>query len=251
MGLNLAEKKKALITGGTRGIGRSIVEEFLQSGFADVVFFFRSSVDAAKELEEKFSGKDFKIKGIQVDVADFKAVEKAVAETIEFLGGVDVLVNNAGITRDNLLLRMSEEDLDAVINANLKSVFNLTKTILRPMIKQRGGSIINITSVVGITGNAGQANYAASKAGIIGFTKSIAKEIASRNIRVNAVAPGFIETDMTQALNEEQRKALADAIPLKRIGKAEEIAKAVKFLASEDSSYITGQVITVDGGMVM
>ncbi len=247
----MAEKKRALITGGTRGIGRAIVEEFLQSGFADVVFFYRSSDDAANELAEKYSSGEFKLKGIKADVSDFTQVEKAVTETIEFLGEVDVLVNNAGITRDNLLLRMSEEEFDAVINANLKSVFNLTKIILRPMIKQRGGSIINISSVVGITGNPGQANYSASKAGIIGFTKSIAKEVASRNIRVNSVAPGFIETDMTGSLNEEQRKSLMDVIPLKRIGKAGEIATVVKFLASDDSSYITGQVLTVDGGMVM
>ncbi len=246
----MAEKKKAIITGGTRGIGKAIVEEFLCSGFADVVFFYRSSDDAAKELVEKFSSQA-KIKALKVDVSDFDGVQKAVAEAVEFLGGVDVLVNNAGITKDNLLLRMSEEEFDAVINANLKSVFNLTKAILRPMIKQRGGSIINISSVVGLTGNAGQANYSASKAGIIGFTKSIAKEVASRNIRVNAVAPGFIETDMTQALTEDQRNGLQTLIPLKRIGKAEEIAKAVKFLASEDASYITGQVLTVDGGMVM
>ncbi len=244
-------KKKALITGGTRGIGKAIVEEFLNSNFADVVFFYRSSEENAKKITEEYSSKGFKVKGIKADVSDFAQVQKAVTEAIDLLGGIDVLVNNAGITRDNLLLRMSEEEFDAVINANLKSVFNLTKLVLRPMIKQRAGSIINISSVVGLTGNAGQANYSASKAGIIGFTKSIAKEIASRSIRVNAVAPGFVETDMTDALTDEQKKSLSALIPLNRIGKAEEIAKVVKFLASDDSSYITGQVLTVDGGMVM
>jgi len=244
-------KKKALITGGSRGIGKSIVEKFVQDGFADVVFIYRSSEAAAKQLAEKLSGDNVNVYALHADVSDFAQANEVVNEAIGLLGGLDILVNNAGITRDNLLLRMTEQDFDQVLAANLKSVFNFTKAAIRTMLKQRSGSIINISSVVGLTGNAGQANYAASKAGIIGFTKSTAKEFASRNIRANVIAPGFIETDMTEALNEEQRSALLENIPLKRIGKGEDIANVVKFLASDEASYITGQVITVDGGMVM
>jgi len=247
----LSIKKRALITGGTRGIGLGIVEEFLKTDFADVVFIFRSSKEQAEEIVRKFNSQGKKVLALQADVSDFNMVTQAVNKAVEYLGGLDVLVNNAGITKDNLLLRMSEKDFDEVVNVNLKSVFNFTKAVLRIMLKQRSGSIINISSVVGIMGNAGQANYSASKAGIIGFTKSVAREIASRNIRVNAVAPGYIQTDMTASLNDEQKKSLIENIPLKRIGKPEDIAKAVKFLASEDSAYITGQVITVDGGMAM
>jgi len=247
----LAERKKALITGGTRGIGKGILDEFLTSGFADVAFVYRSSENAAREIEEKYSSLGMKVVGIKADVSSTEEATEAVKRAEEFLGGIDVLVNNAGITKDNLLLRMSPEEFDAVVDANLKSVFNFTKAVLRTMLRQRAGSIINITSIVGLIGNAGQSNYAASKAGIIGFTKSIAKEIASRNIRVNAVAPGFIHTDMTEVLTEEQKSALLNSIPLGRMGTPEDIAKVVKFLASDDSAYITGQVITVDGGMVM
>ncbi len=247
----MSEKKKALITGGTRGIGKGIVEEFLSSDFADVVFVYKSSGEKAEELVNKYKNLGKKVIALQADVSDFQQVNQLVLKAQEFLGGIDVLVNNAGITRDNLLLRMSEEDFDEVINTNLKSVFNFTKAVMRIMLKQRKGSIINISSVVGLTGNAGQANYSASKAGIIGFTKSIAKEIASRNIRVNAIAPGYIQTDMTASLTEEQKKILTESIPLNRIGTPEDIARAVKFLASDDSAYITGQTLTVDGGMVM
>jgi 3-oxoacyl-[acyl-carrier protein] reductase len=216
-----------------------------------VVFVYRSSENAAREIEEKYSSLGMKVVGIKADVSSTEEATEAVKRAEEFLGGIDVLVNNAGITKDNLLLRMSPEEFDAVVDANLKSVFNFTKAVLRTMLRERAGSIINITSIVGLIGNAGQSNYAASKAGIIGFTKSIAKEIASRNIRVNAVAPGFIQTDMTEVLTEEQKSALLNSIPLGRMGTPEDIAKVVKFLASDDSAYITGQVITVDGGMVM
>ncbi len=244
-------KKKALITGGSRGIGRAIVEKFAKENFADVVFIYRSSEDAANALASELSNDDVKVFAVKADVSDFQQAQEAVNQSIELLGGLDILVNNAGITRDNLLLRMNENDFDDVIAANLKSVFNFTKAAIRTMLKQRYGSIINISSIVGLTGNAGQANYAASKSGIIGFTKSTAKEFASRNIRANVICPGFIETDMTEALNEEQRKALLENIPLNRIGSGEDIANAVKFLASDEASYITGQVLTVDGGMVM
>lgn len=244
-------KKKALITGGSRGIGKAIVENFARNKFADIVFIYRSSEEAAKKLAESLSGDEVTVTPLKADVSSFEESLEAVNKAVEILGGLDVLVNNAGITKDNLLLRMSENDFDAVINANLKSVFNFTKAAVRTMMKQRNGSIINISSVVGITGNAGQANYAASKAGIIGFSKSTAKEFASRNIRINVVAPGFIETDMTGALNEVQREALLNSIPLSRMGTGDDIADTVKFLASDEASYITGQVITVDGGMVM
>ncbi len=244
------ENKKALVTGGTRGIGRAIVEEFVNNNI-DVVFIYRNSDKLADELVNKLNPKTSKIFSIKADVSSFAEAEKSVKQTIEYLGGIDILVNNAGIAKDNLLLRMTEEDFDTVITANLKSVFNFTKAVLKPMIKQRSGKIVNITSVVGLIGNAGQANYASSKAGIIGFTKSIAKEVASRKINVNAVAPGFIETDMTENLNENQKDILLKQIPLARLGKPEDVAKVVSFLCSENSSYITGQVLSVDGGMVM
>jgi len=242
--------KKALVTGGTRGIGRAIVEEFVNDNI-DVVFIYRNSDKLADELVNKLNSKTSKIFSIKADVSSFAEAEKSVKQTIEYLGGIDILVNNAGIAKDNLLLRMTEEDFDTVITANLKSVFNFTKAVLKPMIKQRSGKIVNITSVVGLIGNAGQSNYASSKAGIIGFTKSIAKEVASRKINVNAVAPGFIETDMTENLNENQKNILLKQIPLARLGKPEDVAKVVSFLCSENSSYITGQVLTVDGGMVI
>lgn len=244
-------KLRALVTGGSRGIGKAIVEKFAKDNFADVVFVYRSSEEAANKLAESLTNDNVTVTAIKADVSNMEEAVSAVNKAVELLGGLDVLVNNAGITRDNLLLRMTEEDFDAVINANLKSVFNFTKAAVRTMMKQRNGSIINISSVVGLTGNAGQANYASSKAGIIGFTKSTAKELASRNIRANVIAPGFIETDMTNELNDTQREALLSAIPLGRMGSGEDIANAVKFLASPEASYITGQVITVDGGMVM
>lgn len=242
--------KRAIVTGGTRGIGRAIVTELVNNG-CSVVFTYFSSDESARKLEQELSTESVKVFGFKADASSFAAAEGTVKYTLEKLGGVDILVNNAGITKDTLLLRMSESDFDSVINSNLKSVFNYTKAILKPMLGQRYGKIINISSVVGIIGNAGQANYVASKAGVIGFTKSNAKELASRNINVNAVAPGFIETDMTDKLNEQQKEAILSNVPLKRLGKPEDVAKAVLFLSSADSDYITGQVLTVDGGMVM
>ncbi len=251
----MTNRKSAIVTGGTRGIGKAIVEILadgnLQNFSADVLFVYNSCETCAKEIEEQFKDKDVNVIGIQSDVTSFEKAQEVVNLALEKFGKLDILVNNAGITKDNLLLRMSEKDFDDVINVNLKSVFNYTKAAFKPMMKQRGGRIVNISSVVGIIGNAGQSNYAASKAGIIGFTKSTAKEFASRNITVNAVTPGFIETEMTAALNEKQREALLVNIPLKRIGQSQDVAKLVKFLCSSNADYITGQVISVDGGMVM
>jgi len=249
-------KYKAIITGGSRGIGKAILDEFATHKingeiFSDVAFIYNNCDDCAKQIELQYANSDVKVKGYKVDVSSFEDVQKAVDEIIKEFGRIDILVNNAGITKDNLLMRMSEEEFDRVYEVNLKSVFNFTKAISRQILKQRYGKIINVSSVVGLIGNAGQANYAASKAGIIGFTKSVAKEFASRGINVNAIAPGYIETEMTNALSEEQKKSLFDFIPMKKLGKTQDISKVVLFLASEDSSYITGQVITVDGGMVM
>ncbi|MFI5164972.1 MAG: 3-oxoacyl-[acyl-carrier-protein] reductase [Bacteroidia bacterium] len=246
--MKLLEGKIALITGASRGIGRAIAKTFAQQG-ANVAFTFLSSVEKGKELEKELSAFGIKAKGYQSDAANTKACEELVNSVVAEFGTVDVLVNNAGITRDNLLMRMSEAQWDEVMSANLKSVFNLTKAIQRPMLKARKGSIINMSSVVGIEGNAGQANYAASKAGIIGFSKSIAQELGSRNIRCNAVAPGFISTEMTAALDQKVIDALQAKIPFKRIGTPEEVANLVMFLASDLSSYITGQVISICGGM--
>ncbi|MGK9475982.1 3-oxoacyl-[acyl-carrier-protein] reductase [Melioribacter sp. OK-6-Me] len=240
--------KRAIVTGGTRGIGRAIVKELVKEG-CSVVFTYHSSDDAARQLENELGNQ--KVYGIKADATSFEDAEKTVKFAVEKLGGIDILVNNAGITKDNLLLRMSTEDFNSVVDTNLKSVFNYTKAVLKNMISQRYGKIVNISSVVGLTGNAGQANYAASKAGIIGFSKSNAKELASRNINVNVVAPGFIETDMTNKLTDQQKEAILANVPIKRLGKPEDIAKTVVFLCSSDSDYITGQVITVDGGMVM
>ncbi len=244
------EGKKAIVTGGTRGIGKAIVEQLVING-CDVVFTYHSSEESAKALENELQKYQRKVFGIKSDASKFSEAEEAVKFTLENIKGLDILVNNAGITKDNLLLRMSEDDFDAVINANLKSVYNYTKASLRTMIGQKAGKIINITSVVGIIGNAGQANYVASKAGVIGFTKSTAKELASRNINVNAIAPGFISTDMTNKLNDKQREAILTQVPLKKLGTPEDVAKVAIFLASSDADYITGQVISVDGGMVM
>ena len=242
--------KRAIVTGGSRGIGKAIVYELAANG-CSVVFTYRSSAEAAKKIEEDAMKLGVKIFSFQADAASFSEAEKTVSFTLEKLGGLDILVNNAGITKDNLLLRMSEDDFDKVIAANLKSVFNYTKASIKPMVGQRYGKIINLSSVVALIGNPGQANYVASKAGVIGFTKSTAKELASRNINVNAVAPGYISTDMTEKLNDKQKEAIINLIPIKRIGTPEDVAKVVTFLASSDSDYLTGQVIPVDGGMAM
>ncbi len=242
--------KNAIVTGGTRGIGRAIVLELASLG-CNVVFTFQNSEEAAKLLEAESQKFGVRILGFKADASSYAEAEKTVSFALENLGGLDILVNNAGITKDNLLLRMSEADFDKVISSNLKSVFNYTKVSLKPMLGKRYGKIINISSVVALTGNPGQANYVAAKSGIIGFTKSTAKELASRNINVNAVAPGYISTDMTEKLNEQQREMILSQIPIKKIGTPEDVAKVVSFLASSDSDYITGQVISVDGGMVM
>jgi 3-oxoacyl-[acyl-carrier protein] reductase len=247
--MKLLENKVALITGASRGIGKGIALKFAQQG-ANIAFTYLSSVEKAQALEKELEAFGIKAKGYCSDAANFKAAEELVNAVVADFGTVDVLVNNAGITRDTLLMRMSEEQWDEVMNANLKSVFNLTKAIQKPMLKQRKGSIINMSSVVGVKGNAGQSNYAASKAGIIGFTKSIALELGSRNIRSNAIAPGFIETEMTEVLDPKVVEGWRANIPLKRGGTTEDIANATLFLASDMSAYITGQVMNVCGGML-
>ena len=247
--MKLLEGKVAIITGGSRGIGRGIAKIFAQQG-ANVAFTYSSSVTEANQLEEELKTFGVKVKGYQSNAADFNQCEQLVEEVVKDFGTVDILINNAGITKDTLLMRMSEEDFDKVFQVNLKSVFNMTKAAQKIMLKQRKGSIINISSVVGVQGNAGQANYAASKAGILGFTKSVALEMGSRNIRCNAIAPGFIETEMTAALKPEIVEGWRNAIPLKRGGQPEDVANACVFLASDLSSYITGQVLRVDGGMI-
>ncbi len=252
----MAKTKRAIVTGGTRGIGRAIVRELAARSccgvlFSDVAFIYNSCDECADEIQNEVGSLDTKIYAFKADASSFEDAQSTIDEAIKDLGGIDILVNNAGITRDNLLLRMTEKEFDDVININLKSVFNYTKAVLKPMIQQKYGRIINIASVVGLIGNAGQANYSASKAGVIGFTKSTAREVASRGITVNAVAPGFIETDMTSKLNEKQREALLNNIPMKRLGTPEDIAKVVGFLSSDEAAYITGQVIAVDGGMTM
>jgi 3-oxoacyl-[acyl-carrier protein] reductase len=247
--MKILEGKTVLVTGASRGIGRGIAMKMAEEG-ANVAFTYLSSPEKAAELEKELQSKGGRCKGYRSDAADFKAADELITAIVAEFGTLDVVVNNAGITRDNLLMRMTEEHFDEVIKTNLKSVFNITKACQKPMLKQRKGSIINISSVVGVKGNAGQSNYAASKAGIIGFTKSVALELGSRNIRCNAVAPGFIETEMTGALNEETVKQWREAIPLKRGGTAEDVANLVLFLASDLSAYITGQTINVDGGML-
>jgi 3-oxoacyl-[acyl-carrier protein] reductase len=247
--MKLLENKTVLITGATRGIGKGIAETFAKQG-AHVAFTFSSSVEAATALEKELAANGVKAKGYQSNAADFAAAQELAAAVLEEFGSIDVLINNAGITKDNLLMRISEEDFDKVIEINLKSVFNLTKAVIRPMMKQRSGSIINMSSVVGVQGNAGQTNYAASKAGMLGFTKSVALELGSRSIRCNAIAPGFIETEMTAKLDEKVVDGWRQAIPLKRGGAPEDIANACVFLASDMSAYITGQTLNVDGGMI-
>jgi 3-oxoacyl-[acyl-carrier protein] reductase len=247
--MNLLQGKVALITGASKGIGRSIAKQFALQG-ADIAFTYLSSVEQGEALERELSASGIKAKGYRSDASDTKQAEELINNVSNDFGRIDVLVNNAGITQDTLLLRMTEEQWDNVIRVNLKSVFNTTKAIARIMMKQRSGSIINMSSVVGIKGNAGQANYAASKAGMIGFTKSIALELGSRGVRCNAIAPGFIETEMTGKLAEEVVKGWVETIPLKRAGTGDDVANACVFLASEMSSYITGQTLTVCGGML-
>lgn len=247
--MKILEGKIALITGASKGIGKAIATKFAEEG-ASVAFTYLSSVEKGKALEEELKGKGVEAKGYRSDASDLKAAEELVNQVVADFGTLHVLINNAGITKDNLLMRLSEEDWDNIMNVNLKSCFNTVKAATRTFMKQRGGSIINMTSVVGLKGNAGQSNYAASKAGIIGFTKSVALELGSRGIRSNAIAPGFIETEMTEVLDEKTVQSWRDAIPLKRGGKAEDVADACVFLASDMSAYITGQVLQVDGGML-
>ena len=247
--MKLLDGKTALITGASRGIGRAIALKYAEQG-ANVAFTYRSSVDKANQLEDEIKSLGTMVKGYHSDASDFAASEQLIAAVLNDFGTIDILINNAGISKDGLLMRMSEQDWDEVIDINLKSVFNYTKAVHRTMLKKRYGSIINISSIIGIAGNAGQSNYAASKAGIIGFTKSIAMELGSRNIRCNAIAPGLIETDMTGKLEDNYMQEWANKIPLKRCGTVGDVANLAVFLGSDLSSYITGQVIHVDGGMV-
>jgi 3-oxoacyl-[acyl-carrier protein] reductase len=247
--MNLLKGKTALITGASKGIGRSIARRYAEEG-ANVAFTYLSSVEKGQALEQELAALGVKAKGYRSDAADYKAAEELVNQVVGEFGSLEIVVNNAGITKDGLLMRMSEEQWDAVINTNLKSVFNVTKAATRVLMKQKNGSFINITSVVGLRGNAGQANYAASKAGIIGFTKSVALELGSRNIRANAIAPGFIETEMTGELDQKVVDEWKQGIPLKRAGSADEVADCAVFLGSDLSKYITGQVLQVDGGML-
>lgn len=247
--MTLLKGKTALITGASKGIGRSIAMKYAEQG-ANVAFTYLSSVEQGQALEAELASKGVKAKGYRSDASDYAQAEKLINDVVAEFGSLDVLINNAGITQDTLLLRMSEEQWDKVINVNLKSCFNTVKAATKPMMKQKAGSIINMTSVVGLKGNAGQANYAASKAGIIGFTKSVALELGSRGIRSNAIAPGFIETEMTAVLDPKTVQSWRDAIPLKRGGRPEDVADACVFLGSDMSTYISGQVLQVDGGML-
>lgn len=247
--MKLLEGKTVIITGASRGIGKGIAEVFANHG-ANIAFTYSASAQSALLLENELNGTGIKAKGYQSNAADFNEAQTFIEAVLNDFGKIDVLINNAGITKDNLLMRMSEEDFDKVIDVNLKSVFNMTKAIQKTFLKQRSGSIINMSSVVGVKGNAGQTNYAASKAGVIGFTKSVALELGSRNIRCNAIAPGFIETEMTAKLNEDVVKGWRESIPLKRGGSTEDVANACLFFASDMSAYVTGQVLNVDGGML-
>ena len=247
--MKILEGKVAIITGASRGIGSGIAKVFAQHG-ANIAFTYSSSVESALALETELNALGIKSKGFQSNAANFNEAQKLIDDVLVEFGNIDVLINNAGITKDNLLMRMSEEDFDKVIEINLKSVFNMTKAVQKTMLKNRKGSIINMSSVVGVKGNAGQTNYAASKAGMIGFTKSVALELGSRNIRCNAIAPGFIETEMTAKLNEDVVQGWRDSIPLKRGGTPEDVANACLFFASDMSAYVTGQVMNVCGGML-
>jgi len=247
--MNLLEGKVAIITGASRGIGKAIAQKFVENG-ATVAFTYLSSDEKAKALEEELTKNGGSVKGFKSNASNFEEAQKLADEVIAAFGTIDIVVNNAGITRDNLLMRMSEEQWDEVMEVNLKSIFNLSKAVLRPMLKARKGSIINMSSVVGVSGNAGQTNYSASKAGILGFTKSLAQELGSRNIRCNAIAPGFIETEMTEKLDPNVVQEWRNTIPLKRGGTPEDVANLCLFLASDMSGYITGQTINVCGGML-
>ena len=247
--MKLLKDKNVIITGASRGIGKGILELFVKNG-ANVAFSYIGDSDQAKSIEADFSNHKQKVVSYVSDASNFEQSQKLIDDVLNDFGSIDVLVNNAGITIDNLLMRMSEEDFQSVIDVNLKSVFNTTKAILRTMLKQRSGSIINMSSVVGVKGNAGQSNYSASKAGMIGFTKSMALELGSRNIRCNCIAPGFIETEMTEKLSDDVVQTWRDSIPLKRGGSTNDVANAALFLASDLSSYVTGQVINVCGGML-
>ena len=247
--MKILESKVAIITGGSRGIGKSICETFAQNG-CNVAFTYNNSKESAESLAKELNGSGIKAKAYKSDASNFDDATKLVEDVLDDFGKIDILVNNAGIKKDNLLMRMEKSDFDSVINANLSSVFNLTKASIKTFLKQRDGSIINISSVVGVKGNAGQSNYSASKAGIIGFSKSIALELGSRNIRSNVIAPGFIETDMTDSLSEDVINSWKESIPLKRGGNPSDVGNACVFLASDLSSYITGQTLHVDGGML-
>ena len=247
----MSDNKVALITGGSRGIGEKIAEKFATEGY-NLVINYVSNIENVEELEARIKGNaNIEILFVQADVTSFESCENMINKAIEKFGHIDVVVNNAGITKDGLLMRMKEEDFDKVINVNLKGTYNVTKNAIPHMMKQKYGRIVNISSVVGVSGNAGQANYAASKAGIIGFTKSVAKELASRNILANCVAPGFIKTHMTDVLSDSVKESINAQIPLKKMGTAEEVAKAVYYVGNEENTYITGQVLNVDGGMLM
>ena len=250
MKLNMEERKVAFITGGSRGIGKEVTTKFAENGYNIVINYVSDKTDV-EALRKEWEAKGVEALILKADVTKAEEVENVVKTAVDTFGKIDVLVNNAGITRDNLLMRMSEEEFDKVIETNLKGTFVVTKAVTKYMMKKRSGSIVNLSSVVGVVGNAGQCNYSASKAGVIGFTKSVAKELSSRNIRANAVAPGFIETDMTAVLSDAVKENIHNQIPLKRMGSAKEVANLVYFLGSDESSYITGQVINVDGGMVM
>ncbi len=246
----MEEKKVAIITGGSRGIGKEIAKKFAKENY-NLVINYVSEKTNTEELKKEFEALGAEVLFIKTNVTSYEECEKMAKDAINKFGKIDALVNNAGVTKDSLLLRMKEEDFDTVINVNLKGTFNVTKACIPYMMKKKSGKIVNISSVVGISGNSGQANYAASKAGIIGFTKSVAKELASRNILANCVAPGYIATDMTNGLSDAVKESINNQIPLKRVGMPEEVAKAVYFLAGEENSYITGQVINVDGGMLI